>query len=168
MLDGRYYRDQKGGTMLGPDQKEWLKKTLENSKATFRVIASPVPWEYRTKGNSKDTWNGFRDERDEIFNFLAEKKIAGVFLISADRHRSDAWKIERDGSYPLYEFNSSRLTNNHVHGTMAEAIFSYNKLQSFGLVTLDTNAADPTITYDVYNIVGEKMHSLTLKRSELQ
>jgi len=168
MLDGRYYRDHPNGTMLGPDQKEWLKQTLEKSRATFRVIASPVPWEYRTKGNSKDTWNGFKNERKEIFDFLAEKEIGGVLLISADRHRTDAWKIDRENGYALHEFNSSRLTNNHVHGTMSAAIFSYNKRQSFGLVTIDTRAKDPTITYDAINIAGEKMHSLTLKRSELE
>lgn len=49
MLDGRYYRegsyigDSYEPTMLGPVQKEWLKESLLNSKATFKVIASPVP-----------------------------------------------------------------------------------------------------------------------------
>ncbi len=168
MLDGRYYRHHKGNTMLGPAQKEWLKKTLRGSDARLTFIASPVPWEYRTKGKSRDTWNGFHDERDEIFNFLTEEKIEGVVLISADRHRSDAWKIERPNAYALYEFNSSRLTNNHVHPEMKEAIFSYNKKQSFGLVDIDTTADDPTVTYSVYSIDGEKIHSLTLHRSQLR
>ncbi|MEK6239040.1 MAG: alkaline phosphatase family protein [Planctomycetales bacterium] len=168
MLDGRYYRHRPGKTMLGPDQKAWLKKQLTASESTFTVIASPVPWEYRTKGQSKDTWNGFQEERKEIFDFLAENKIGGVLLISADRHRSDAWKIDRPNGYSLYEFNSSRLTNTHVHGTMKEAIFSYNKKQSFGLVEFDLTAADPTVSYTVINIDGEKMHTLQLKRSQLK
>ena len=112
--------------------------------------------------------NGFRDERRELFAFLADRKIEGVLLMSADRHRSDAWKIERDRGYPLYEFNSSRLTNQHVHGEMAEAIFSYNKKQSFGIVTLDTTLEDPTVKYDVVSIDGDVVHTLTLKRSQLQ
>ncbi len=168
MLDGRYYRHRKDNTMLGPVQKAWLKQTLLKNKATFTIIASPVPWEYRTKGDSKDTWNGFKDERAEIFDFLAEQKIEGVLLISADRHRSDAWKIDRPNGYPLYEFNSSRLTNNHVHGEMKAALFSYNKKQSFGLVEFDTTADDPSVKYTVINIDGQRMHSLELKRSELQ
>lgn len=168
MLDGRYYRHPAGKTMLGPVQMAWLKETLAGSTATFKFLASPVPWEYRTKGDSKDTWNGFKEERTEIFDFLAEHKIEGVVLISADRHRSDAWKVERPNSYALYEFNSSRLTNNHVHGEMKEAIFSYNKKQSFGLVEVDTTAADPTVKYTVINIDGEQMHDLTLRRSQLK
>src|SRR5690606_18284624 len=99
-------------------------------KAAFTVLCSPVPWDYRTKGDSLDTWNGFQAEREEIFNFLRERKIEGVVLMSADRHRSDAWRLERPGTYDLYEFNSSRLTNQHVHGEMKEALFSYNKKQS--------------------------------------
>ena len=116
MLDGRIYRTNpfaENPTMLGPAQKEWLLNSLKNSTATFKVIASPVPWSFESKIGAKDTWNGFQNERNEIFDFLSNNKIDGVFLISADRHRSDAWKIERDQDYPLYEFMSSRLTNQH-------------------------------------------------------
>ena len=88
--------------------------------------------------------------------------------MSADRHRSDAWRIERSDGYDLYEFNSSRLTNQHVHQTMDEAIFSYNAKQSFGRIRFDTTADDPFVTYDVVNIDGEMVHSLTVRRSELQ
>lgn len=168
MLDGRYYRHHQGKTMLGPVQKAWLKKTVKGSNATFKVLASPVPWDYRTKGKSRDTWNGYQEERTEIFDFLADNKIEGVMLMSADRHRSDAWRIDRPSGYPLYEFNSSRLTNNHVHGTMKAAIFSYNKKQSFGLVEFDTTKADPSVTYTVVTIDGEKMHTLVLKRSQMK
>lgn len=168
MLDGRYYRHHDGKTMLGPVQKDWLKRIVKTSTATFKVIASPVPWDFRTKGKSKDTWNGFREERKEIFDFLADNKIAGVILISADRHRSDAWKIDRPNGYSLYEFNSSRLTNNHMHREMKQAIFSYNKKQSFGLVEFDTIVVDPTVSYQVINIDGEKVHNLKLRRSQLE
>src|SRR5690606_15995097 len=149
-------------TMLGPVQMQWLKETLPRLTGTFKVLCSSVPFDYRTKGDSLDTWNGYKSERDEIFSFLDEHNIEGVVLVSADRHRSDAWKMERPGSYPLYEFNSSRLTNQHVHETMDEAIFSYNAKQSFGLVEFDTTAADPTVKYTVINIDGEPVHELTV------
>ncbi|MFG0334197.1 MAG: alkaline phosphatase D family protein, partial [Maioricimonas sp. JB049] len=173
MLDCRYYRTSPRGdspSMLGPVQMEWLKRQLRDCRGTFKVICSSVPWDYRTKGDSHDTWNGYKSERDEIFDFLAEHDIDGVLLMSADRHRSDAWKIERPDSYPLYEFNSSRLTNQHVHPTMEKqgAIFSYNAKQSFGLVQFDTTADDPMATYDVISIDGERVHSLTVRRSELE
>lgn len=171
MLDGRYYRDLPGGTMLGPAQKEWLQRTLKDSKATFKILASPVPWAEDTKPSSEDTWDGFREEREEIFRFIEENRIQGVVLISADRHRSDAYRIERPrrpGSYDFYEFNSSRLTNQHVHATMEHAVFSYNEKQSFGLVDIDSTAADPTIRYAIVTIDGDEVQSLSVKRSQLQ
>lgn len=173
MLDCRYYRTDPEGdhpTMLGPVQLDWLQQTLSRLSGTFKVICSSVPWDYRTKGDSLDTWNGYRSERDAIFSFLDEHKVEGVILMSADRHRSDAWRMDRPGSYPLYEFNSSRLTNQHVHPTMEKqgALFSYNAKQSFGLIEFDTTAADPTVKYTVVTIDGERVHELTVRREELQ
>ncbi len=170
MLDGRYYRTSpnvENPSMLGPVQRAWLKEKLAASKATFKVILSPVPWDYRAKGPSLDTWNGFHAERDDVFATIDKHRLNGVLLMSADRHRSDAWRIERESGYDLYEFNSSRLTNQHVHGTMKEAIFSYNAKQSFGLVTFDTTGDDPTVKYEVVNIDGEVVHTLRLKLSQL-
>jgi alkaline phosphatase D len=172
MLDCRYYRTnprKMPRSMLGPVQRDWLKEKLGQARGTFKVICSSVPWDFRTKGDSLDTWNGFPEEHEEILAFIEANRIEGVVLMSADRHRSDAWKISRDGGYDLYEFNSSRLTNQHVHPTMEKqgAIFSYNKPQSFGLVTFDTTLADPQVTYEVVNIDGEKPHSITVKRSQL-
>ena len=102
---------QPNPTMLGRTQKAWLKKQLRRSRATFKVIASPVPWVLKAKGNSLDTWRGFQAEREEIFSHLEKEEIDGVILISADRHRSDLWRIERKRGYPLYEFESSRISN---------------------------------------------------------
>jgi alkaline phosphatase D len=171
MLDSRYYRTDGGkatATMLGPAQKAWLKDTLVGCRGKFKVICSAVPWDFRTKGDSKDTWNGFRNEREEIFSLIEDKRIEGVVLMSADRHRSDAWRIERPNGYDFYEFNSSRLTNQHVHKTMPAALFSYNAKQSFGVVTFDTSIDDPTVSYEVVTIDGETVHAIEIKLSQLQ
>ena len=170
MLECRLYRTnpyEANPTMLGPVQKKWLLDKLLKSTATFKVIASSVPWSLATKGEARDTWNGFKAERSEIFDFLTENKINGVILLSADRHRSDAWRIERTNAYPLYEFESSRLTNQHVHELMPNALFGYNEKQSFGLLTFDTTLPDPTVTYQIISIDDELIHSLTIKKSEI-
>jgi alkaline phosphatase D len=180
MLDGRYYRTNPYATkpeksnnyaayptMLGPVQKEWLFETLKKSKATFKVIASPVPWSFEAKPGSKDTWNGFQEERKELFDLLADHDIDGVILLAADRHRSDAWKIERPNGYPLYEFMSSRLTNEHTHPVKPESLFGFNEKPSFGLLRFNTTSPDPMVTYEIYSIDDEKVYSLTLTGSML-
>ncbi len=173
MLDCRFYRvlGKKGaktpGTMLGPAQKKWFLNRLRGSKATLKVLASSVPWSKGTKGGSRDTWDGFPEEREEILSFIEKNRIEGVFLISADRHRSDAYKTQRPKCYPLYEASSSRLTNIHTHGLIKHSLFGYNAKCSFALLTFDTAKADPELTYEVINIDNEVIHTLPLKLSQL-
>jgi alkaline phosphatase D len=171
MLDGRYYRHNprkvENPSMLGSIQKEWLFKTLKESDGTFKVLASPVPWSMNVKPGSPDPWQGYQEEREEIFSFIEDNNIEGVFLISADRHRSDAWKIDREVGYDLYEFESSRLSNMHYHRELDGAIFSYNDKCSFGRLEFNTALPDPEVQYSIWNIDNQKIFSMTLKRSQL-
>ena len=170
MLDSRYYRDKPRGedpSMLGAAQKKWLFEKLKSSRATFKVLASPVPWALGAKPGSRDPWQGYKAEREQIFSFLESNRIDGVILISADRHRSDAWKIERENGYDLYEFESSKLTNIHTHKIMPGALFGYNKKCSFGLLTFDTTKTDPEATYQIISIDDEVIWKLSLKKSQL-
>lgn len=170
LLDGRYYRDLAGGSMLGPVQKAWLKKTLRGSDATFKVLASPVPWAEKIKPGSKDPWDGFAEEREEIFSFIEAEKISGVFLISADRHRTDLRTTERPGGYTLFEFESSKLTNRHTHPVVKTPglIWGYNEKCSFGLMRFDTTVDDPQVSFDCITIDGEVIDSYTLRASKLK
>jgi alkaline phosphatase D len=170
MLDGRYYRDKpkgKNSSMLGAAQKKWLFQKLKSSRVTFKVLASPVPWAFGAKPGSLDPWQGYKAEREQIFSFLETNRIDGVILISADRHRSDAWKIERKDGYDLYEFESSKLTNIHTHNIMPGALFGYNKKCSFGLLTFDTTKSDPEVTYQIISIDDEVIWKFSLKKSQL-
>ncbi|MGC9328263.1 MAG: alkaline phosphatase D family protein [Candidatus Hinthialibacter sp.] len=171
MLDGRYYRTDpktEHPSMLGPVQKEWLFKTLKSCRGVFKVIASPVPWAFGAKPGSLDPWQGRREEREEIFSYIEDNKIEGVILISADRHRSDAWKIEREDGYDFYEFESSKISNIHTHGVMPGALFGYNKKCSFGHLTFDTMKADPEVVYKIFSIDDELIHQITVYKSQLE
>jgi len=173
MLDGRYYRESPktdDPSMLGPVQMKWLKKTLTQEPATFTVICSNVPMAPKVKPGSKDTWDGYDGERQRIYQFIADQQIPGVIILSADRHRSDAYRVDTkiEWMYPLYEFSSSRLTNQHVHPIIKSSLFGYNEKQSFGRVDFNLKAEVPTVKYTVINIDGKAIHTLTVKLSELQ
>ena len=171
MLDGRYYRSRgEQLSMLGPVQNEWLRKTLKRSKGTFKIIASPVPWSPGVKPGSKDTWDGFAEEREAIFRFVATNKIEGVFLIAADRHRTDLRVTRRKTGYDLYEFESSKLTNRHTHRVVKTPglIWGYNKTCSFGLMRFDTTAKDPVVHFDAMTIDDKRIHTFTLRRNQLK
>ena len=173
MIDGRYYRESpkdQRPSMLGAVQMKWLKKTLADKPATFKVICTNVPMAPKVKPGSKDTWDGYSDERSAIYQFIADQKLPGVVILSADRHRSDAYKVdtEIEGMYPLFEFSSSRLTNQHVHKLIDHSLFGYNEKQSFGRVDFDLTVEDPTVKYTIINIDGKPIHDLTVKLSQLQ
>jgi len=170
MLDGRYYRTnpkRKNPSMLGPAQKKWLFNKLKASNAAFKVLASPVPWAFGAKPGSRDPWQGYKQEREDIFSFLENNSIDGVILLSADRHRSDVWKIERPTGYALYEFESSKLTNVHTHDLMKGRLFGYNEKCSFGLLSFDTTAPDPQVTYRIISIDNEVIYTFSLRKSQL-
>lgn len=171
MLDGRTYRTNpfdKDPSMLGPEQKAWLLEKLKASRATIKLIASPVGWADGVKPDSVDTWLGFKEEREEIFRFIEENKIEGVVLLSSDRHRSEAWEIKRDSGYTFYDLNSGQLTNIHTHNPEPGALFSYNKKDSFGRLTIDTTKADPEVTYQIFNIDNELIETLKIRGSQLR
>ena len=67
-------RSRKERTMLGPVQKAWLLNELKKSKAAFKVIASSVAWASGAKPGSRDTWDGFPEEREEIFSLDREER----------------------------------------------------------------------------------------------
>ncbi len=169
MTDGRFYRDKKSLTMLGPDQKAWLLKGLADAKGKFKVIASGTMWADGADKDGKDSWAGkwARDERDQIFDWINDKKIDGVILLSGDRHRSDIWKIDRPGGYPLYEFVSAKVTNEHTHKTFDNAVWSYNEGNFWGQLSFDFQADDPVMTFKCVDISGKVVKEFPLKQSEL-
>lgn len=170
MLDGRYYRTRKPEpSMLGPIQKQWLKETLKNSKGTFKVLASPVPFTEKIKPGSRDPWDGYPVEREEIFSYIEDQKINGVFLVAADRHRTDLRITTRDNGYDLYEFESSKLTNRHTHPVVKTPglVWGHSKTCSYALMKFNTKAADPIVRFEAITIDGEVLHTHDLKLSTI-
>lgn len=167
MLDCRYYRTspripESDRSMLGPVQKQWLKDTLKNSTATMRVIASSVPISQGVKPGSRDPWDGYALEREELYSFIESESIERVLFIAADRHRSDIWKTSRASGRTFFEFQSSRLTNLHTHGVLKSSIFGYRDQPSFGKLTLNTQKTPPEVTYSIINLENELVFEWTL------
>lgn len=155
--------------MLGSVQKKWLLKTLGDSEATFKIVASSVPFSEGIKPGSKDPWDGYPEEREEIFSFIEDEKIEGVLLISADRHRIDLRRIVRPIGYDIFEFVSGRLTNKHVHNVVKTdgLIWGYNDTCGYCLLEFDTNKAIPEVILKAYNNSGEILYTKRIKSSDL-
>ena len=163
MTDGRFYRE-KGQTMLGPEQQNWLLQTLASSKSTFKVLCSGTLWTEHAD-NGLDSWAGHRQDRDEIFALIRDAKIPGVFLLSGDRHRHEMFQINFDVGYPLYEFETAKVTGYHSHPSNPFALFSYTKGNFFGMLDFDFSVQDPTVTYRCVTESGKSPQHLTFQTS---
>jgi alkaline phosphatase D len=116
ILDDRWYRtaskrvDSPGmtRTILGDYQKNWLINALVSSTATFKVIA--VGSQFLTDNLRKECFSRVPEERDWIISEITKNAISGVVFLSGDIHSCEANMLQRDSTYPLWEFTSSPLT----------------------------------------------------------
>ena len=170
MLDGRTYRTNPyapNPTMLGKVQKKWLLDGLKNSKATFKIIASPIPWSDKAKKGTRDIWAGFPKEREDIFGTIIKHKIDGVILLSSDRHRADVWKLNNPGGYPLYDFTSGLLTNEVIESPAKDAVFTYTEKQNFGRILAVQHKGEPALKVQFVSIDNEVVYEKMIKLSEV-
>lgn len=96
LLDARSQRDpalQPEGpdkSMLDGDQLgdkgqwNWLTRSLLESRARWKFIFSPVPFNPTT--SKDDSWRSYTDERTRLVNFIRDNQIQGVIFISGDLH----------------------------------------------------------------------------------
>ncbi|MEM9445518.1 MAG: alkaline phosphatase D family protein [Verrucomicrobiota bacterium] len=95
-------------TLLGAEQKEWLKGELENSNAQWKVIGNQVIFsEFNigfaasilgipsalVEGFFLDIWDGYRAERSELIDFIEAGPIMDVVFVTGDFHSSFAWEV---------------------------------------------------------------------------
>jgi alkaline phosphatase D len=166
LVDDRYYRNLEADSMLGSAQRQWLIESLAASTATFKFVVSGSVW---TEHGSSDSWAAFLDERNEIFDAVRERSIAGIVLMAGDIHRSQMRWIEPvGGGYPLPELTSSPLANTFGNCAGQPDWLSCVEDNSFILVDVDTTAADPMLHAVLYDHAGVEQFELMVTRSQLQ
>ncbi|QGZ93545.1 alkaline phosphatase D family protein [Terricaulis silvestris] len=162
-LDGRYNRhptDYEGAdkTMLGAEQKAWLKDQLRASRAPFKVLVSGGGFSKAERGG--DSWAVYTSERDELLGFIRDNHIEGVFGISGDSHMGELNCVPRSeqGGYDLYDFCSSPLANfpdSDFVDQMPEVRIrpTYTRSVNVGLMEFDFDDG-PRMTYTLHNMIG--------------
>jgi len=119
ILDARSYRDrndlpdteQNNKTLLGREQLSWLKETLANSNATWKIISNDVPMSIPTGANAsifgRDGWangvdkdlsskTGFERELTDLMKFIDDNDIKNVIFITTDAHFPTILKYNAD------------------------------------------------------------------------
>ncbi len=103
--------DDPGRSILGDQQRQWLLGQLESSVARWKVIGQQVPFSPlelgwasaidqdeltsygQTQGLTQDGWNGYPAERQQIIQFLRDRSISDVVVLSGSYHVSFAFDV---------------------------------------------------------------------------
>jgi len=118
LVEGRDYRsannmaDGPGKSIWGDEQKEWLKRTLLESDAAFKILISPTPmvgpddvWKRDNHTNPQ----GFRYEGERFFKWLGENGFLekGFYIVCGDRH----WQYHSVHPTGFEEFSCGALVD---------------------------------------------------------
>ncbi len=154
IVDTRRFRSVQGmsdgpeKTMLGTQQKKWFLDTLKHSKATFKIVATSVPFH----GGSQDAWGNYKTEREEVVAFIKREKINNVVMISADYHFARDWSSRRTGIHefmagPLASFltfeRNPEARQRHSNGPH----FVFGDDFNFGLIAYDATRNSLRVSY---------------------
>jgi len=118
LVEGRDYRspnrmpDGPDKTIWGKEQKQWLKRTLLDSNATFKILISPTPMvgpDDAYKIDNHTNLKGFKYEGDEFFSWLAQNGFLkkNFYILCGDRH----WQYHSVHPSGFEEFSCGALVD---------------------------------------------------------
>ncbi|HIG29976.1 MAG TPA: alkaline phosphatase [Verrucomicrobiales bacterium] len=116
LLEGRDYRspnrmqDGPKKTIWGATQRAWLKRTLLESDATYKIVISPTPMvgpDGKGKTDNHTNVGGFQHEGTEFFDWAKTSGFQqkGLYLACGDRH----WQYHSIHPSGFEEFSSGAL-----------------------------------------------------------
>jgi alkaline phosphatase D len=167
LVEGRDFRspntmpDGPEKTIWGNEQKEWFKRTVQESDATFRLLISPTPIVGPDRENKHDNHSNkdFKTEGDEIRQFLARQK--NMFVICGDRH----WQyVSVNLETGVKEFSCGPASNEHAGGWRNDMLRPEHKYLNitggFLAVKIDREKDKPTASFIHYSVDGELLQKI--------
>ncbi len=177
LLDDRYYRtpnDRKTGDkeMFGKQQIDWLMDNLVRSKAPFKIIATGGQMLNPVEKDYLEIYNKFPEEKAKLLKLIQDEGIEGVLFLTGDRHHSELTKLERAGTYPLYDFTISSFTagvspgkdeqnNFRVKGTLADE-------HNFALFNVSGTRKNRILKCTVYDVKGKEIWNYSINENDLK
>jgi alkaline phosphatase D len=153
--------------MLGAPQKDWFKRTLSGSRATWKLWGNEVMlMGFQISPASDailDEWDGYQAERAELMDHITANGIKNVVGLTGDLHNFFAGSVSRDGkgvaTPAMTEFVSSSATSlglpeeTGLTPTFLDALkpqnpqWKYAEFASRGYGVLDVTANDIQVTF---------------------
>jgi alkaline phosphatase D len=106
-----------------------------------------------------------------LFSFIEANRVAGVLLISGDRHGARGFRIPRPSGFNFHEFEAASLGGRSGPEVFAKdrtnQFYGIARKYAFGEFTIDATLADPTVEFRLIGDDGTIIHEMKLTRREL-
>jgi len=167
LVEGRLYRspntmqDGPAKTIWGKTQLAWLKKSISESDADFRVLISPTPivGPDRQRGkNDNHSNDAFRNEGEHFRSWT--KDLENFYVCCGDRH----WQyMSIDPETGLREFSCGPASDSHAGGNPKQPSWQPFLRVQGGFLSVSVNKADgtPTIAFRHRDVHGKVVHEFT-------
>ena len=167
-LDGKPNPDKR---MLGKVQMEWLKNALMYSGAVFKIVVTGG--QVLNPVSPFDKLRDFPVEYDELINFITDNHINGVVFLSGDRHHSEIIKIDRPGTYSLYDITVSPLTSStHKFGgpeiNNPYRVLGLDQKQNYARISISGKLNERKLKVEYIGVHGEKLDEWSINESALK
>jgi alkaline phosphatase D len=162
LVEGRDYRspnnapDGPDKTIWGKEQKQWFKRTVKESDATFKVLISPTPLvgPDRTNKNDNHANEGFTYEGNELRQFISQQK--NMYVVCGDRH----WQyVSVNAETGVREYSCGPASNEHAGGWSNDKRYPEHKylnvIGGFLAGTVERTNGKPTLTFRHYGVEGK-------------
>jgi alkaline phosphatase D len=136
LLDARSARTADHASMLGACQYGWLTRGLADSKATWKIVLTPVPFNPTTK--TWDAWGQFPSERASLVDFIQRKGIRNVVFLSGDVHSGGAIDDGTHSSYPEVAVPHANMPNDWINTFCRSSSRTATAYSEPGLWTIGT------------------------------
>jgi alkaline phosphatase D len=113
LMDDRWFKapndlNDPAKDYFGQKQLNWLLDALTVSRASFKIVVNGG--QVLNPAKIFENMANYEQERNQLLKEISNRKIPGVVFLSGDRHTSSLWKLNRPGTYPLYDLTVSPMT----------------------------------------------------------
>lgn len=165
LLDNRFFRTPNGMpgediSILGADQKQWLKDRLLSAKGSFVFVA--IGGQFLNPSTVYENHSNYAKEREEIIQFIHDNDIKNVVFLSGDRHRTELSKLSDEGQPTIYDLTCSPLSsqsyeerapednNLRIEGTQVAE-------QNFGRIEVSGKKSERVLRLEVFDTRGNRL-----------
>lgn len=150
-------------TILGAEQKSWLRDSLKASDATWRILISPTPW----VGPDKDTKKAdnhadpaYHHESAEMLAWFRDQLGDNFAIVCGDRH----WQYHSvHPKFGIHEFSIGPCSDAHAQHPEENPDWHrfFRDRGGFASVEVDRPRGIPRLTIRLHDTQGAVVHEST-------